>query len=157
MLKIAVRYALFAIIATAVNLGAQWLVALAARILIPGAADPAGLPLILGKDLVYWSALVIGTGAGFLVKYVLDKKFIFYHKVDSFGKDVATFALYLGMAIVTTLVFWTVQWLFAVCLVWEGSQYVGGLIGLSAGYTAKYFLDRRFVFVKKSGPAGNAP
>ena len=58
--KLAINYSLFALIATAANIGAQ---DLAIRI----------------YDGVFgvWTSVVVGTGVGLVVKYVLDKRYIF--------------------------------------------------------------------------------
>ncbi|MEM9735690.1 MAG: hypothetical protein AAF908_03675, partial [Pseudomonadota bacterium] len=53
------------VIATLANLGAQW----AVHQVVP--PEPGG------AGLAYWTALGFGTGVGLVVKYVLDKRWIF--------------------------------------------------------------------------------
>jgi putative flippase GtrA len=150
-----VRYGFFALIAMAGNLGSQWLATKAGQsVFCPQTVNGnCGVGIfsltIAAADLIFWGALVIGTLVGFLIKYILDKKFIFYYRIDSFRKDLFTFFLYSCMAVLTTLIFWGVQWFFNTAFAWAGAKYIGGLIGLVTGYTLKYFLDKRFVFTKR--------
>jgi len=145
-------YAVFALIALGTNLGIQWIVTAGVRMGTPSSADSVpsfrGLDavIVLGKSALYWIALAAGTAGGFLLKYALDKKFVFRFRAASPGRGAITLVRYGLTAVVTTVVFWSVQWLFAVGFSWEGAKYVGGSVGLTAGYILKYFLDRRFVF-----------
>ncbi len=152
------RYAAFAAAATGANLLIQWLVTLLGRALLPEAAAP---PAILGfafpaGEAVYWTALVAGTGTGFLIKFILDKNFIFHHKSATAGAGLATVILYGVTAVITTLVFWGVQRAFTLLGGEDFWKYLGGLCGLVPGYLLKYFLDKRFVFrpVKAGTGAG---
>ena len=54
--------------------------------------------------------------------------------------------LYALFSVVTTLIFWTME--VAFWTIWQTSvaKYTGAALGLSIGYTAKYALDRRYVF-----------
>jgi putative flippase GtrA len=147
-LPVWLRYAAFAALATAANLATQWLATLAGKALWP---DGAGTLAVLAvsvpaAEAVYWTALVAGTGAGFLVKYVLDKNFIFHHRSASVGSGLATIVLYGVTAVITTLIFWGVQRAFTLLGPEEFWKYPGGACGLVPGYLLKYFLDKRFVF-----------
>ena len=94
-------------------------------------------------------AMCIGTIAGLVVKYVLDKKLIFYHKVESNKDDAKKFALYSLMGVFTTIIFWGVEMAFHYLIPDPNSKYVGAVIGLSMGYVVKYFLDKKYVFIHK--------
>lgn len=133
----AIKYIIFAGIATGCNLLSQWLI--------------TNLLLLsdLGQEIIYWGALLIGTFIGFLTKYILDKNFIFYYKVTSARIEIYKFSLYSLMGIITTAIFWGIQSFFNYVLAFEGAKYIGGFIGLSIGYTSKYFLDKRFVFTRR--------
>ena len=128
-MRLAVVYTLLALIATAANLLAQ---AVAVR-------------LWLGPWPVEVSMLV-GTGVGLVVKYVLDKIYIFRFTAESAAHDLQTFALYAGMGVVTTLIFWGFELAFYRAFEDKSLRYLGGAIGLAIGYWAKYRLDKRFVF-----------
>lgn len=120
------RYAGFAVIAVLVNLAVQ-----------------RG---VLGLGLGFVLALLAGTAAGLVVKYVLDKRWIFDDRSRGAGAHGKKFSLYTLMGAATTAIFWgaeTGAW-----LIWgtETAREVGAVIGLSIGYVVKYRLDRRFVF-----------
>ena len=126
---VAVKYALFAVISTVINLIVQW-------IMISN----------YNCKFSFWIALFAGTLAGLISKYVLDKKFIFFYKSKSIFDDFNKFICYSLMGIFTTLIFWGIEIGFKVIIEKNWSQYVGGFIGLTVGYTVKYFLDKKFVF-----------
>jgi putative flippase GtrA len=129
MPPLAVKYAFFAALSTGANLVAQMTVLR----LYAGAYN-----LQLG--------ILSGTAVGIAVKYFLDKRYIFYYRTRTRAHDVLTFALYVLMGGITTVIFWGFELAFNSLFAFEQSKYVGALVGLAIGYTAKYFLDRRFVF-----------
>jgi len=94
-------------------------------------------------------AMFIGTLAGLIVKYVLDKKFIFYHEVKNKKDDAKKFALYSLMGVFTTIIFWGTEIAFDTLSQDPNAKYLGAVIGLSIGYIIKYFLDKKFVFIHK--------
>lgn len=128
-LRIAVLYALFAIASIALNLGVQLLV-----------------NILFGYDESLWTGLVAGTGFGFLLKYYLDKRFIFRYRTDSLFSSVKVFVLYFITALFTTAFFWGMEYGFDRYLSDNNSRYFGGFIGLTGGYILKYQLDKKFVF-----------
>ncbi len=130
--SIAVRYALFALLATAVNLGIQGLVLESSR-------SPAALYLAIG----------VGTAAGVVLKYVLDCRFIFAYVNRPIRENLITFVLYTFMSGVTTAVFWGVELSFDAIFSAEHAKYLGAAVGLTLGYTLKYQLDKRFVFSRR--------
>lgn len=133
-IRIAALYALFALIATAANLGTQWVV----------------VRLFEGPWVIAASVLA-GTIVGLPVKYVLDKKWIFAFVTVHPREDARLLALYTVTAVLTTLLFWGTEWLFDIWFDDEAMRLLGGGIGLAIGYTCKYFLDRRFVFSADKG------
>lgn len=127
--KLAINYAIFALIATAANIGAQDLVIRA----YSGAFD------IL-------ASVVVGTGVGLVVKYILDKRYIFRFRARSVAHDTQTFALYTVMGLATTVIFWGFEFGFHHIFETKEMRYLGGVIGLAIGYLTKYHLDKRYVF-----------
>jgi len=123
------RYAFFAALATLANLATQRLV------------------LWFGDSSTLF-ALAVGAGTlvGLVLKYVLDKRWIFEDMSAGVKAHGKTFSLYTAMGIVTTAIFWSTETAF--WLVWQTDMMreLGAVIGLSIGYVAKYNLDRRFVF-----------
>lgn len=123
------RYACFAIIATVANLAAQ-------RLVLSQDSSAAG----------FTAAVIAGTAVGLAIKYVLDKRWIFYDASTGLKSHGRKFTLYTAMGIVTTLIFWAVETSF--WMVWHTDlmREVGACLGLGIGYVVKYRLDRRFVF-----------
>ena len=128
-MRTAIVYSLIALIATAANLGAQAL----------------SVWVWHGRWQIEISVF-LGTGIGLVVKYVLDKIFIFRFKARSAAHDLQTFVLYTGMGVATTVIFWAFEFGFYEAFHDKNLRYVGALIGLALGYWAKYHLDKRFVF-----------
>jgi putative flippase GtrA len=125
------RYALFAAIATAINLGSQ-----------------AAFAQFYYGPFALIGAIILGTGTGLVTKYLLDKYWIFFDRSTSAAAHGKQFVLYTGTGIATTLIFWAFEYGFD-ALPPEGRwRYVGAVIGLTIGYVTKYRLDRRFVFNK---------
>lgn len=126
---LAARYAGFAVVATVTNLGTQ-------RILLP--AEPAVLD--------YSVALGAGTLAGLVVKYLLDKRWIFFDRAAGLRAHGRRFTLYTVTGIATTAIFWGVETAFWMTWGTTGMRELGGVIGLTIGYSLKYQLDKRYVF-----------
>lgn len=129
---IAFRYSIFAIIATFVNLLFQYL----------------SFVFYIGYGSLY-VAMSIGTLAGLIVKYILDKKFIFFHVAKNMKDDTKKFTLYSLLGILTTFIFWGMEIAFDTFSQNPCAKYFGAVIGLSIGYTIKYFLDKKYVFTNK--------
>lgn len=126
------RYAAFAVIATVANLGVQRLV-------------------LLATNGWYVAALMAGTLVGLVVKYRLDKKWIFFDHRTGFRSETMTFGLYTLTGVGTTALFWgseTLFWLFGQT---QTMREIGAVLGLTVGYVIKYNLDYRFVFHKTDG------
>lgn len=105
--------------------------------------------LLLFYKNIYISILV-GTFLGLIVKYILDKKYIFNVNYDNKSSDLTEFFLYSLMGIFTTFIFWFFEILFHFLFEKEIFTYIGGALGLSIGYIIKYNLDKRFVFNSKA-------
>ncbi len=163
--EIAVRYAGFALLAMLCNLGVQRL-ALAAL----GRGEPVafgwapdmldwflhdvlavvraggGWRAELSGPLALSIAIACGTGAGLVLKYLLDKRWIFKDRSSGAAAHGRRFALYTLMGGSTTVIFWGMQ---TSCFMIWGTQtmlMIGGGLGLAIGYLVKYQLDKRFVF-----------
>lgn len=145
-LRLILTYALFAVIAIAINLGVQHgTISLMTAISL--GVKGIHLPYVFQGP---WNMLVgmfVGTIVGLLVKYVLDKKYIFDFKPKNLKADSGAFILYSAMGIVTTVIFYATQLLFFKLFSTQVAFYIGGAVGLSIGYWVKYELDKRFVFI----------
>lgn len=129
---VAIKYSIFALISTIFNLLFQ-----------------AMSFEIYDGVLALYIAMFMGTLAGLVAKYILDKKFIFYHTPKDKKDDAKKFALYSLMGVFTTMIFWGTEILFDTLFTTPNAKYMGAIVGLSIGYVIKYFLDKRFVFIHK--------
>lgn len=127
--KLTINYAVFVLIATAANIGAQDIVI---RI-YSGAFD-------------IFASVIVGTGVGLIVKYILDKRYIFCFRARGVAHNTQTFALYTAMGLATTVVFWGFEFSFHHIFETKEMRYLGGIVGLAFGYLTKYHLDKRYVF-----------
>jgi putative flippase GtrA len=132
-MKLVVNYTVFAIVAILANIGSQ----------------DISLRIYGGLYSVTVSVL-IGTAVGLVVKYLLDKKYIFQYKIVSASHDTRTFSLYTFMGVITTIIFWGFEFGFDYLFQSKVMRYTGGVIGLAIGYSIKYQLDKRFVFVPRA-------
>jgi putative flippase GtrA len=133
--ELVVRYGTFALLSIVVNLMVQFVTACLMDTWMN----------ISGTINLYGSMLA-GTLAGLLLKYFLDSRYIFFCISDSLNCEVSRFTLYSLMGVLTTLIFWGTESVFAFFWTVSWSRYVGGFIGLTAGYIIKYHLDKRWVF-----------
>jgi len=126
---IAFRYVTFASISTLVNMFFQYITF-----------------YIYDGFLSLYVAMFVGTLAGLVLKYVLDKKYIFFHTPKNKKDDGKKFLLYSLMGVFTTTIFWGFEISFNYMFENPDAKYLGGVIGLFIGYIIKYFLDKKFVF-----------
>lgn len=92
-------------------------------------------------------AIFSGTISGLILKYILDKRWIFNYQTNNLSDELGTFSKYSITGIITTLIFWGVELIFFYIFAFKGSQYIGGSIGLFLGYLLKYYLDKKYVFL----------
>ena len=131
-MKPAINYTIFALLATIANIGSQ------------------EVSLRLYADVyAVMASVLVGTAVGLVVKYVLDKKYIFQFQVKDVAHDTQTFTLYTLTGVFTTAVFWGFEFGFDYLFQSKEMRYSGGVIGLAIGYYIKYQLDKRFVFVMR--------
>tara|TARA_Y100000589_G_C27104955_1_gene609672 strand:+ start:297 stop:722 length:426 start_codon:yes stop_codon:yes gene_type:complete len=133
----AVKYFAFAIVCTVLNLGTQfWILEW---------IDHSRFGLN-DYDYILTFAIVCGTFVGLVSKFLLDKFYVFMDPRENIRDEASKFFVYSSLGIITTLVFWAVEWSFYI--LWKNpmAKYLGGALGLGVGYCLKYVLDRRFVF-----------
>ncbi|MPN09190.1 hypothetical protein SDC9_156479 [bioreactor metagenome] len=127
--RLAMLYTAFAIVATLCNILAQDI-----------------CNYLYSGDFSILISLIIGTGFGLVVKYILDKKYIFQYKTKNAGHNRHIFFLYTVMGILTTFIFWGFEFGFHYIFETKEMRYLGGILGLMIGYICKYYLDKRYVF-----------
>jgi putative flippase GtrA len=124
------RYGMFAALSTLLNLGVQ---TLTLAIFKPATY---ALPLAMGG----------GTAAGFALKYILDKHWIFYVRTQSARREARQIIVYGLFSVATTALFWLTESLFTWIWHVRTATLTGAALGLVVGYTSKYMLDKRFTF-----------
>ena len=129
---LAARYAAFAGVATLANLAAQ-------RLVLMGGEGP----------VMFAAAVLAGTAVGLVVKYVLDKRWIFYDATTGARARGRQFGLYTAMGLVTTAIFWATETAFWLTFGTHTAREIGAVIGLTVGYIVKYRLDRAYVFAPR--------
>ena len=93
-------------------------------------------------------AIPVGTAVGLVVKFVLDRKYIFKADTVPLSKDGRQFIAYTATGVLTTVLFWGSEIAFELLFASREARYVGAILGLSCGYILKYQLDRRYVFTR---------
>ncbi|MCB5175734.1 GtrA family protein [Microvirga sp. SM9] len=126
-----VRYVLFAVIATLANLVTQEAVIRVAPV----------APLAL--------SIFMGTAIGFVLKYLLDKKWVFDDGFHGHRQEFQKITLYGAFSVLTTLVFWGFEVTFWMIWRTDFAKYTGAVLGLAIGYAAKFALDRTYVFKER--------
>nr|WP_245243002.1 GtrA family protein [Pararhodobacter sp. SW119] len=129
------RYAAFAVLAVLANLAAQRAV------------------LAFGESAGHFvAAVALGTAVGLVVKYLLDRRWIFGQQSAGFRATGRQFSRYTATGIATTAIFWATETAFWAIWQTHTMREIGAVIGLTIGYVVKYRLDRAFVFTRP-GPA----
>lgn len=123
------KYSLFAFLAILVNILSQKI----------------SLTVYRGPFSFYISML-FGTLIGLMLKFTLDKKYIFHYVSEQKNNTSKKFILYSTMSTFTTFIFWGLELIFDAVFESELFRYIGAFLGLSIGYVIKYFLDKKYVF-----------
>lgn len=140
-------YFSFAVLCTGLNLFVQYCV-IAIQDFFDIGLDFSRYLMISETSLRLSIAIICGTIAGLLVKFILDRNIVFSHKSNNIHTEIRKFTIYSSLGIITTLIFWLVEWSFFKLWSHSASKYLGGALGLSIGYWLKYFLDQRYVFTQ---------
>ncbi len=131
--KFLAKYTLFAAFSIAINLLTQFFVM-----------------LIYTSYYAVELSILCGTFTGLMVKFNLDKHYIFYFTAHTTREHGTTFILYTLMGTVTTLIFWFTEYTFYKLFEPEVMRYIGAILGLVLGFIIKFQLDKRFVFINRS-------
>jgi putative flippase GtrA len=127
---------IFAAIATGANLGVQ-----------------AILDRAYEGTFSLYVSLFAGTLVGLVVKYLLDKRFIFFDSTRGLARRGWQFVRYGLTGLLTTAIFWGMELGAFHLFGTRPARYLGGALGLAIGYWLKYQLDKRLVFAERSGRA----
>jgi putative flippase GtrA len=112
-------------------------------------AQRAVLAFVEGPE-GFAAAVIAGTAVGLVVKYLLDKRWIFHDTTRGARATGRQFGRYTAMGLVTTAIFWATETAF--WLVWQthAAREAGAVLGLAVGYWVKYRLDRAYVFTARA-------
>ena len=133
--RLTLTYCAFAGLAMVVNLGSQWIV-LRLGLLVPHVPG----------FFVVTASTAVGTAAGLLLKYGLDKRFIFQDRATGARAHARRFSLYAAGGLFTTAIPYALELIARGYFPRGPGVLVAGAVGLVIGYAVKFRLDRRFVF-----------
>lgn len=144
-------YVFFAIITTLINLGVQK----GMEILLADTLNFSIYSIYIFKNsrITYGLMLQIltATALAFIFKYSVDKIYIFKDKTSYFTyTHLKQLLLYGSFAVLTTIIFWVFELSFEQFFVFRNAKYTGAIIGLAVGYTVKFLLDKKYVFIYKN-------
>jgi len=134
--RIALLYTFVAVISTAINIVSQII----------------SIWIYKGPYSVEISIL-IGTFMGLPLRYLLEKRYIFQFTPKNLAHDGKLFIVYSTMSVITTLIFWGIEYAFHLIYDSDFLRYFGGILGLSIGFYIKYHLDKKYVFVESNSEA----
>jgi hypothetical protein len=83
----------------------------------------------------------MGTAVGFILKYLLDKRWVFDDGYSGHRQELQKITLYGVFSVITTLVFWGFEVAFWVIWHTDFAKYAGAVLGLAIGYAAKNSPD----------------
>ncbi len=102
--------------------------------------NPFNMPELMGS--------IVAVGITYLIKFFLDKFIVFKKSGTELKETSIEFSKYFGFAILTTIENVGIQFLLKNFL--NTPLEISVIIALSIGYLTKFFLDRKFVFLKNS-------
>ena len=100
-------------------------------------------------NLFFFIAISSGTFVGLVIKFFLDKSYLFFDKKNNISHLRKKFGLYTFMGIFSTIIFWGTEYIFWIIWRQENMRELGAILGLTIGYIIKYKLDKRYVFRQK--------
>jgi putative flippase GtrA len=123
-----IRYVIFASVAGLTNIGAQEIFVRA----VPLA------PIL--------ASIVFGTVFAFFIKYLLEKRWVFFDEYVGHVAEARKIFLYGVLGAGTTALFWVIELGFWYSLQTAEAKYGGAAIGLTLANWIKYHLSKRYVF-----------
>lgn len=137
-------YIIFAFCSMAINLTVQFL---AETLLLKMNID--FLLRIVYKPFTVTDCLklALATVIAFIFKFFVDKLVVFKDESDKLKDNIRQVLIYGSFAVFTTLIFWGTTYLFKLFFTFPYAGYLGSFTGLCIGFTIKFILDSKFVFV----------
>ena len=140
-------YVFFAFVSMAINIGTQIFVSLVVDLSKTNFFQYVLTGNITVKLIV---CMAFATIVAFIFKFFIDKFFIFKDINKKMKENLRQVFFYGLFAVITTSIFWGFELCFKYVFVFSFSEYLGGFIGLSIGYSLKFILDSKFVFTQPS-------
>ncbi|MFX1238128.1 MAG: GtrA family protein, partial [Promethearchaeota archaeon] len=100
--------------------------------------DPINMPELIGS--------IVAVGITYLLKFPLDKYVVFKKGGSNLKDSSQEFIKYMGLAILTTILNIGIQ--FIMTNLFRTPLEISFIVGLTIGYIAKFFLDKKYVFTK---------
>lgn len=138
------KYCIIAAISILVNMIVQFSVNYWVKHYLVGLVETRHAERI--EHLFIYVGILAGATVALVVKYALDKRFIFQFTSRSSTHDAKVFAQYSLMSTVPTAIYWISELSFHYIYDGENAKYIGGVVGLTIGYLIKYRLDKKWVF-----------
>jgi len=89
-------------------------------------------------------SIIIATLLTMPTRYFIEKNYVFYGLQKS--SDSLSFSMYTFSAIVSTIIFWSIEYSFHLIYYSDLLRYLGGILGLSIGFIIKFFIDKLYIF-----------
>lgn len=83
-----------------------------------------------------------GTSVSLLLKYFLDRKYIFCFIPKDKDEEGFKFVMYSALGVIITSIFWVIEFEIDYLFVCEYFKYIGAILGLSLGHFIKFSLDK---------------
>lgn len=139
-------YILFAVISVVLNMLIQLTVY---NLLTLTGLDLLYISIYKNIDILTFIKMGTATVGAFVFKFFVDKLFIFKDRTENISAGLLQVIIYGLFAVFTTAIFYASQLSFKLLFVFDYSEYIGGALGLTLGYTVKFLLDRKYVFNRK--------
>lgn len=102
--------------------------------------------LDVAENLHFWSSYGVGLFSGFVLKYLLDKKFVFNDGYENRKTETKKAGMYALMSLLCTVISIGITAFVKYTFGPERAKDIGWFLGLLIGYTLKFYLDKRYVF-----------
>ncbi|MFW9939824.1 MAG: GtrA family protein [Candidatus Thorarchaeota archaeon] len=101
--------------------------------------DPFNMPELIGS--------VVAVGVTYIIKFFLDKYVVFKKGGTEMKETSIEFMKYFGFAVLTTIENIGIQ--FILTNFFNSPLEISFIVALSIGYITKFFLDKRYVFLRR--------
>ena len=111
--------------------------------LLASIVNVIGQHIFLNYNENLFFAVIVGSAAGLVFKYVLDSSIVFEGNKPI---NIRTFVIYASFGACITPVIWIVEVIFLNIFGTVFMRDIGALLGIALAYWIKYEMDKRYVF-----------